>query len=213
MSPVISMHAVGATLKRDQELRQAATLRGLRSGARRGLPILVRATPKDQGLAQISWKTVMHGSVGLVATNENSAPHIGILENGARPHKVSWEGIFAIYQWVERHFRLTAVGGVVAGAAGTRFSARKSRAFKLAGQGNLSQHGAYVMKAIMALHPEYIGRMVPAALNITGAIIWKIATKGQAPKFFVRGCLLELNHAVRAEVERCISEIRPGGAL
>lgn len=221
MSTAITMRAIGDELQRHEKAQRAALLRGIRSGARRGRAILVSKTPKDRGQAKAAWSTFLHGDSGLVASNENSAPHIGILECGARPHKVSWEGIFAIYQWIERHFRLTSGGAMVAGGGNKgRLTATGSRAFKRSqnaaigysmGGESLSRHGAYVQKAILATAPDYAGRLVPAACNITGAIVWKLMTQGQAPKWFVRGALDDLNRAVRQEVERCMSEIKPGG--
>jgi hypothetical protein len=220
VNQLVSIESIGDVLKRHQLAQRAAIVRGMKSGARRGQPILVRVTPKDRGQAKAAWTTVIHGDSGVLAENVNSAPYIGVLECGSRPHKVSWEGIFSIYQWIERHFRLSSGGALQAGAKGTRLTNRSSRAFKLAqtpalghlnGGEAIGRHGSYVAKAILETHPEYAGRLVPAACNITGAIVWKLMTKGQAPRWFVRNAMEELNKALRDEIERCMAEIKPGG--
>ena len=41
------------------------------------------------------------------STVQATAPHSGIVENGARPHKVSLQGIVAIAEWVMRKLRFT----------------------------------------------------------------------------------------------------------
>lgn len=189
MNQVVEMKSIGAVLQRHQEAQRAAIVHGLQSGARRGRPILVAVTPKDQGQAKAAWKTILHGQAGVVATNENSAPHIGILENGARPHAVSKEGQEAIYQWVLRNLRLVG-----------------------------NKRDGYVAVHVNDLHESQRRKRLAnqdggetLARQITFLICRKIRKFGQAPRFFVRAALPELNRAVRDEVDRFMSEIKPGG--
>jgi hypothetical protein len=218
MNATVQPRDIGAVLAKHSQKQRAAMVRGLRSGARLGRTILVGRTPKDRGMAKLAWKTIFYGDTGVVAENLNSAPYSGILDSGARPHKVSWEAQFSIYTWVERHFRLSKGGALQPlSEGGTRLTARGSGAFKRSqnaaigygmGGERLSRAGSYVQRAILGTHPEYAGRLVPAALNITGAIVWKMMTKGQAPTWFVKLAMPELARAAREEVERCLKEIR-----
>ena len=187
MSTVVSMSAMPGVLKRMEKRQQDAVVRGLRSGARRGRAILVFRTKKDRGMAKLAWKTVFHGATGLVATNENSAPYIGILEKGARPHAVSKEGQDAIFQWVLRNMKL--VGNREAGYAAVHVNALHPSQRR---KGLASQDGGEAL-----------------ARQITFLICRKIRRFGQAPGWFVRDALPELNRAVRDEVERCRAEIKP----
>lgn len=91
-------------IRRLDKSLKAATMLGLRNGARAAVAILVTRTPKDTGQLKASWKTT--GSRRGKNTHEvyNTAPHAGIVEEGARPHTVSREGRQALREWVDRHF-------------------------------------------------------------------------------------------------------------
>jgi hypothetical protein len=80
-------------------VRRAAYLAAQRARTR-----LVAKTPTDRGQARNAWKAYRTTNGAVV---ENSAPYIGILELGARPHPVSREGIDAIREWVRRNIRFT----------------------------------------------------------------------------------------------------------
>lgn len=76
---------------------------GMLAGAHRGRTFLVRRTPVDVGQMKNSWrvKPVLGGrrrTVELV----NDAPHAGVIEAGARPHKVNAEGRAALERWAMR---------------------------------------------------------------------------------------------------------------
>lgn len=81
-----------------------AVMRGLRNAARASIAILVQRTPSDTGQLKASWKHT--GSRRGRNTHEvyNEAPHAGIVEEGARPHAVSYEGRRALYEWASRKF-------------------------------------------------------------------------------------------------------------
>lgn len=87
---------VGAVLKGDLEARGAAVARGMRKAIEMGTTLLKQRTPVDQGIMRLAWEATDAGIT-------NSAPHAGIVEAGARPHKVNEAGIQALYEWVVRH--------------------------------------------------------------------------------------------------------------
>jgi hypothetical protein len=189
MNSAFDMKSIGPALKGHQKAQHAAAIRGLRLGATRGRTILVLTTPKDRGMAKAAWKTIFHGGTGIIATNENSAPYIGILECGSRPHAVSKEGQEAIYQWVLRNLRL--VGNAREGYAAVHVN-------ELHGSQRRRRLGSHDKGETLARQIAFL-------------ICRKLRKFGQAPKFFVRGALPNLHRAVRDEIERCMSEIKPGG--
>lgn len=69
--------------------------------AMRGKAILRKRGPVDQGQLKNSWMVDRNaeGNVNLTST----APHAGVIEEGARPHAVSAAGYEAIYNWVRRN--------------------------------------------------------------------------------------------------------------
>lgn len=225
MSVTVALRALPRVLERHQERVQTALVLGLQSAARFGEGHLRKVTPKDRGMAQASW-SYRKGPKNArpptpVAWIENSSPYIGILEKGARPHPVSLEGQRAIYEWVERHFRLA--GGIVlsgrdmgAGIKSDRLTNTKSRAHKVARMDyldKLSKLGSMLEDKLVRNFPDMGKRMVPAALNIAAAIIQKIRTQGQKPGYFVRDSLPFLGEVAQREVERLFAEIsrREGG--
>ena len=106
----VSLKDLPGVLDRTDKLAFEAVKYGARAGAQRGRSHIVRKTPRDQGQLAASWK-VNRGSGDVLAELINDAPHISIVELGARPHKVSREGWLAIYEWVRRHFRGGELGG------------------------------------------------------------------------------------------------------
>ena len=99
--PTIDMKKLSKELGKLQERIKKDIDLGVSRSTQRGRSLLVRKTPVDQGQAKAGWR----------ATNNlitNSAPHIGILERGARPHKVSREGIESLTRWVMRVLTIRA---------------------------------------------------------------------------------------------------------
>ena len=214
MTVMLDMSAAPGLFKRVDADTKLAIRKGLRSSARLSEAVLVQRTMAkfhDRGQAAAGWKNASRKGTGdVVAYVWNTCPYIGIGDQGARPHKVAWEGQFSIYLWIERHFRLNG-GGAMArgGTAGhdVRLTNTRSRAFGFArAREPLSRAGAMVKKAILGTHPEYAERLIPEALNITGAIVMKIMTQGEKPKYFVRDAMPMLGEAAREEVERCMRE-------
>lgn len=155
----------------EEKIRKAMSL-GLRMGAERGRAIIVRRTPMDLGQLRASWKVKAHD---MVAELVNDAPQAGIVELGARPHKVNAEGWQAIYEWVRRHPELYG-----------RTRPKKKVSATLAQQVTLGPFGG--------LDPEIT--------SITWAIVKKIEKFGQKPTYFVMQSLGLLEQALIKEVER-----------
>ncbi|HUS27605.1 MAG TPA: HK97 gp10 family phage protein [Kofleriaceae bacterium] len=133
MEPVVSntirvgLDQLPASLDLGERTIRRAISRGALAGAHRGRAVMVRATPTDQGQLRASWKVKagaeeFDGVGANLAELINDAPHISIVELGARPHAVSREGWEAIYDWVRRHFR--SEGGVHVLGGGGRMVAR-----------------------------------------------------------------------------------------
>lgn len=80
---------------------RAAITRGLKSGAHRGQARLISKSPVDLGELKASWKIYPRGDGWVL---QNTAPHTGIVEHGARPHGVNQAGQEALAGWVRRHF-------------------------------------------------------------------------------------------------------------
>lgn len=179
----VGIDQLPAALQRGEQRFEKALARGLRMGAERGRGVIVRRTPMDLGQLRASWKVKAHD---MVAELLNDAPHAGIVELGARPHRVNAEGWQAIYEWVRRHPEM--------------YGATKPRTKASATTAQLVKMGPF-----KGLDPE-ISR-------ITWAIVKKIQKFGQKPTFFVRDSLDILHRALIAEVERQLARaIAKGGA-
>lgn len=212
----VAMSALPKLLERHSAKTVEACAKGMRSAARYARGYLVRVTPKDRGLAQHGWK-VYEGRLGgpaLMAQVFNDCPYIGILEKGARPHPVSAEGRFAIYEWVVRNFRL--VGSAREGYAAVHGNdlhegqrRRTMRGMKGMGGARLTSPGRFTQELILKIRPQEEGKLNPIALNITGAICRKINLQGQKPRYFVRDSLPHLQDVSQREVERCLREVAP----
>jgi hypothetical protein len=161
----------------EKTIRRAIAV-GALAGAHRGRALMVRKTPTDQGQLRASWKVTpgVHEFAGItadLATLINDAPHIAMVELGARPHKVNPEGWAAIYEWVRRHFR----GG------------------KLGGKGRMRPRGkGAVVGPFKGDDPEISA--------ITNAIVWKIRKHGQKATLFVRNSVDELKALMATELQR-----------
>jgi len=76
---------------------------GMINGAEEGARILKVRTPKMTGTTANQWE-VKKGRGRRPVSIVNNAPHIGVLELGARPHPVSFEGRIAIARWARLKF-------------------------------------------------------------------------------------------------------------
>ena len=80
---------------KDNKARKWAVEKGIERAAHRGRALLVKKTPVDRGNMKAAWKA---GDDYIY----NGAPYAGIVEEGARPHKVNREGIEALTGWAGR---------------------------------------------------------------------------------------------------------------
>lgn len=79
-----------------------AITRAIFSAMQRGKSYLVGETPVDRGILKNAWKVIkLSDGVELV----NDQPYAGIVENGARPFKMSSAGISYLKGWVMRMFK------------------------------------------------------------------------------------------------------------
>lgn len=178
----------------ERTVRRAIAV-GALAGAHRGRAIMVRATPTDQGQMRASWK-VTPGAAEFTGFSENlaqlinDAPHIAVVELGARPHKVSPEGWAAIYEWVRRHLR-SATGGV----------------YTLGGAGSMRKRKN---RAIGPFKGDD-----PVVSSITNAIVWKIRKHGQKATLFVRNNVDALRdvmgYELNREIGRAMANLKKGG--
>lgn len=182
---------LGAFLKASVGKNAAAVQKGVRRGAMRSVALLTRKTPVDQGIMKNAWKYVeVGGSVGspVIARVDNSAPHAGIVERGARPHMPPLEPIL---EWVKRHLK----------TLGLRAPRWKNPKF-----------GPWKNARAYARHEERIRSHVSATadfeddvLKVAEAIRWKIFKHGQKGLFIVRNSLDEIRELVNDEVNKAIA--------
>jgi hypothetical protein len=92
----------GAISIHDKSLRAACKKAG--SAAAHRLKAHLRGVIKASGINDLG--TYMAGIQVVGTSVVANAPHSGIVESGARPHKVSLQGIIAIAEWVVRKLRL-----------------------------------------------------------------------------------------------------------
>lgn len=75
---------------------------GILAGAHRGRALMVSRSPVDRGILRNAWRVIK--ASGFV-TLQNDQPYAGVLERGARPFRISSEGLAALRGWVLRAFR------------------------------------------------------------------------------------------------------------
>lgn len=97
----VTIEGVGAAMRDEAAtiarlITRVATLRA----ALKGMSVVVRATPSDRGIARGAWDVEQTSDGALLY---NDAPHAGVLEFGARPHKPP---LLPILRWVVRKFGL-----------------------------------------------------------------------------------------------------------
>lgn len=178
-----------AALDKLERKIKLAVARGALAGAHRGRAVMVKRTPTDQGQLRAGWKVTTGTAVsgvdgGTLATLTNGAPHIAVVELGARPHAMSPEGWQAIYDWVRRHYR----GGALGGTGKMRPQPRNSAGQLSSGAGPF--HG-----------PD------PVISQVTNAIVHKIAKVGQKPTLFVKNSLDELRKVMIEEIELAMARV------
>lgn len=158
--------------------------RAMKRSALKTRTMLVRKTPKDLGQAKAGWRVspLIKGTSRSRVDVYNDAPHISILEFGARPHGVSLEGRVAIYEWVVRVIDPQASGPIRPYDRKTKTGGRKE---------------------FMSLTE---GARNAAAAQIMQAIVWKIRHHGQKPTYFVRTSMDDVTYDFGKEVEKQIAD-------
>lgn len=180
----LSHAKVAAMIKSRHKATRDAIVRGVHRGAFRGMNVMMKRTPTDQSQLKQSWRVTKafpsSASVMQLAALINDAAHAGIVEGGARPHKVSAEGWAAIYQWVYRHRRY--FGFVTK-------SGRTARARATIGDVRTKTD------------------VVPELASVTWGIVKRLEREGQKPTWFVRESLPVLTEVLEAEVETQIAKV------
>jgi hypothetical protein len=190
---LINIKELPTQLVRDEARLREAIARGARAGAERGRTYMSKRTPIDLGQLRAGWK-VKGGSPApeqggaTLATLDNDAPHVGIVELGARPHTMSPAGWAAIYEWVRRHPELYTHAG-----------SKKNPAMSGPNQPKMRR----TPKALGPIRP-YHGPD-PEISAITNAIVQKIRKVGQKPTYFIRKNLDALARLAVQEVAKSIA--------
>lgn len=185
MSITIEAKDAAAVIRAFDRKARETVKRAMMRGAERGRGILVRRTPTDTGHARAAWR-VLSSIIGQeIARITNDAPHIGIIEAGARPHAVSDVGILAIEAWVHRH--------------GLGAAAREATHLRNVGERALGMAGDRKVPTIeQAEHAIAMG------------IVWKLRHEGQEPTYFIKHSLPDLRLAMKREVERALKLLAKG---
>jgi hypothetical protein len=171
--------ALGATLRAHGRGNTRAIKAGIKIAASRARDHLKSISPVDTGLFKNAWAIV--AAAGNYSV-ENDSPYAGIIERGARPHKVNREGVEAIREWVRRKVALLGPPG-----GGPARMLTKAEA----GPGGAFEH--------------YVD-------EITWAIIKTIEKKGQKGLYLVRNNLTKFLSWLDEEVQRQLDKASSGGS-
>jgi hypothetical protein len=195
-SVTIAARVAGALVKSIDKNVRTALLRGGIAGAHRGRAIIVRRTPTDLGQLKASWKVrqpVVSADAKLQTISElkNDAPHVMVVELGARPHAVNPQGWSAIYEWVRRHPELYTGSGKKSDPTWQGPNVPKMRRTK-------KLRAAGPLRPFQGPDPELTA--------ITNAIVWKIRKHGQKPTYFIRNSIPDLENALRIEIDRALAK-------
>lgn len=108
MSIKLKPEELAPDLRRRFEKTPRLVARAMKAGANRSKRLLVRRTPTDKGQMRNSWRVIGDArTTGVLTADQlpqliNDAPHAGIIEKGARPHKVNAAGREALVAWAMR---------------------------------------------------------------------------------------------------------------
>lgn len=176
--PTLDMRDLAKMFRKLPEQVRKDVDMGVRLAAQRGRTHLVKKTPVDTGQARVSWKVTD-------TTIHNDAPHIGILERGARPHKVSPEGIEALTRWALRTL------SVKPKARGKREDTKKKKTVK---KGKKTPGKKKAPRKRESLTETQ-------ARSVAWAIAKKLEREGQPGKFFVEKSLPQIKKFLQLEIE------------
>jgi hypothetical protein len=161
---------------------------------------MARHSPVDRGRLKNGW--VILSRLGIVDM-VNNAPYAGVIERGARPFKISPEGLEALTGWVKR--KLIGKGH----RENAEWAARRSASFERDQYGPVSPFKQYGPKQkrrksrVQQLVDEGIDK---EAKRIAWAIAKKFERLGMRGKFFIRSNLPTLVRLASDEVERFLTK-------
>lgn len=95
---------LGARLRSDAAGSPKAVFRAMVSAAQRGKGYIVKKSPVDRGILRNAWK-VIRLSIQNIVELTNDQPYAGVVERGARPFKISPDGLTALKYWAKRKLR------------------------------------------------------------------------------------------------------------
>lgn len=90
---------LGARLISDANGSMKAISRAIFSAAQRGRAYMVSKSPVDRGILKVAWKVIQTANGAELV---NDQPYAGVMEMGARPFKISPDGLNALIGWVMR---------------------------------------------------------------------------------------------------------------
>lgn len=199
-SVVIAPSKLGMRLRLDAKLAPLAVQAAMVSGAHRGRSYIIRHTPVDRGVLKNAWRILtMLGVVDLV----NSQPYAGVIERGARPFKISREGLENLVGWVKR--KLIGQGH----RDNAEWAARRTASFERDQYGPVSpfkQYGPKQRRAksrVQVLKDDFLDK---EARRIAWAIAKKFERLGMKGKFFIRQNLPTLVRLAADEINRFLSK-------
>lgn len=190
----MSESQVGARLRADAKGAPKALFQAMFSAAQRGKAYLVQRSPVDRGLLRNAWKILRLASIKEVQLI-NDQPYAGVIERGARPFKMSKEGIIALTEWVKRKILAGNIQIVKHGVSTRNMPWKKARASQLE---HKRRGKSWQKAALWALEDE--------AKKIAHAIAKKFERVGMSGKRFVMKNLHTLAGLMDSEVKRYLSK-------
>jgi len=186
---------LGARLRSDATGGPKAILQAMYSAAQRGKSFLVSKSPVDRGILRNAWKVVklsVFNAVELV----NDQPYAGVMERGAKPFKISSEGLWALKAWVMRKLKS---GEMFPQGAQTKITWAKGWSKQLAGAKGTSLITSHRKKRFTTAQLEVEAESIAWAIAKT---FEKVGIKG---KRFVMQNLTILAQLMDDEVKRSLS--------
>lgn len=187
---------VGALIRATARKSPQAVRAGVRVAAERARSFLTTKSPVYTGVHKNAWAVVAQLAGAVLAKVENTSPYAGVIERGARPHRISLDGWLALREWVRiKLFRPTITRGKNKGKLSSRIVSGPEASSPGPMKGAQGPWGKY-------------GREID---RITNAIAWKIRKHGQKGKFLVRDNLPKFGKWARDEVLEQIARLHGGG--
>lgn len=185
---------LGARLRSDANGAPKAVQRAMFSAGQRGKALLVKDSPTDRGILRNAWKVIkLSDGVEIV----NDQPYAGIVEGGARPFRISSDGIWALKAWVMRMFKS---GRMFPEGAQSKISWKRGWDKKAATVTGSSQIKRVTKKRITK------DKLEQQAESIAWAIAKKFEKIGMKGKRFVYNNLPLLAELMDAEVSRYLED-------